>query len=159
MAVTMPDRSSNARLVFTHQFVAEIPPSMQLREGTLYISMHYATVVHLCACGCGHEVVNPLSPTDWRLTFDGESVSLSPSINNSSLPCASHYWIDRSEICWGEHVSAARVAALRAADQRAKDRFYGNVPIPAPGVAAPPGPRRSGLLAGLFRIWRRRPPG
>jgi hypothetical protein len=110
--------------VFAHRFTTQIPPHAELRAQTLYISMPYATAVHLCACGCGHEVVNPLSPTDWLLTFDGESVSLSPSINNSSLHCASHYWIDRNQIYWYETISKSRVAALRAADQRAKDRFY-----------------------------------
>lgn len=28
---------------------------------TLYVSMQYATTIHLCACGCGNKVVAPLS--------------------------------------------------------------------------------------------------
>jgi len=49
-------------------------------------------------CGCNNEVVTPLSPTDWQLTFDGESVSLNPSIGNWSFKCKSHYWIVKDTI-------------------------------------------------------------
>jgi hypothetical protein len=37
---------------------------------------------------------SPLSPTDWKLTFDGVSVSLHPSDGNWSFPCRSHYRIE-----------------------------------------------------------------
>jgi hypothetical protein len=47
-----------------------------------------------CCCGCGHEVVTPFSPTDWKLTFDCVSVSLYPSIGNWSPPCRAHYFIE-----------------------------------------------------------------
>ena len=47
------------------EFVDYIPE--QLNPGVLYVSMRYATVNHLCCCGCGLEVVTTLSPTDWRL--------------------------------------------------------------------------------------------
>jgi hypothetical protein len=44
------------------QFVEFIPD--KLEDGILYVSMHYATAVHLCLCGCGKEVVEqpPLKP-------------------------------------------------------------------------------------------------
>ncbi|MDP7704923.1 DUF6527 family protein [Mycobacterium sp. TY815] len=119
----MPD-ISRAASVFGHRFVSEVPPYRHLEPSTLYVCIEYATTVHLCACGCGHEVVNALSPTDWRITFDGETVSLSPSVNNSSLACASHYWINQGQVLWCETVPTARVEALRAADRRAKQRFY-----------------------------------
>ena len=54
--------------VLAFEFVQAIPE--KLEDGTLYVSMDYATVVHKCCCGCGREVVTPLSPTDWKLTFD-----------------------------------------------------------------------------------------
>lgn len=63
-----------------HRFVRNLP--RELVPGILYVSMHYATVVHSCCCGCGEQVVTPLSPTDWKMTYDGASVSLSPSIGN-----------------------------------------------------------------------------
>lgn len=152
-AAKMPNRSSTATAGFTHRFVAEIPPYQELEQRILYICVEYATTIHLCACGCGFEVVNALSPTGWQMTFDGETASLSPSINNSSLACASHYWIDHGRTFWGEPVTPARVEALRAADRRAKQRFYEN------GTDHPP---ETGLVPGedkpvnrLSRIWHR----
>jgi hypothetical protein len=57
------------------------------QQDTIYISIRFATVGHKCCCGCGREVITPLSPTDWSLTSDGETVSLHPSIGNwSSKP-------------------------------------------------------------------------
>jgi len=81
-----------------HKFVEFIPD--QLEDGILYVSIVYATVLHKCACGCGNEVVTPLSPSDWQLTFNGETISLFPSIGNWSFPCRSHYWIRKNEAVW-----------------------------------------------------------
>jgi hypothetical protein len=64
----------------THEFVEFIPDAIE--EGKIYVSIGYATAIHKCACGCGREVVTPLSPTDWKLIFDGKTVSLDPSIGN-----------------------------------------------------------------------------
>ena len=50
-----------------HEFVDYIPE--QLDEGVLYVSIRFGTVVHRCACGCGDEVVTPLGPAEWRLTY------------------------------------------------------------------------------------------
>lgn len=81
-----------------HEFVDYVPAV--LAEGVLYVSLRFATVVHLCPCGCGNKVVTPLSPADWQLLFDGEAVSLTPSIGNWSLPCQSHYWIKLDRVRW-----------------------------------------------------------
>ena len=62
------------------EFVEFIPE--KLEEGKVYISPKYSTVVHKCCCGCQEEVVTPLSPVDWELTFDGKTISLYPSIGN-----------------------------------------------------------------------------
>ena len=78
-------------LILRHEFVEFIPD--KLADGVVYVSIPYATVAHKCCCGCGMEVVTPLSPTDWELIFDGESISLDPSIGNWSFDCKSHYWI------------------------------------------------------------------
>jgi hypothetical protein len=82
------------------EFVEEIPRTLEL--GRLYISIPYRTVTHLCCCGCGSEVVTSLHPRRWALTFDGETVSLSPSVGNWSLPCRSHYVITRNRVRWAE---------------------------------------------------------
>lgn len=81
-----------------HKFVEFIPD--QLEDGILYVSIVYATVLHKCACGCGNEVVTPLSPSDWQLTFNGETISLFPSIGNWSFRCRSHYWIRKNKVVW-----------------------------------------------------------
>jgi hypothetical protein len=106
----------------THQFVKLIPD--QLDEDTLYVSIEHATAVHRCLCGCGYEVVTPFSPTDWSLTFDGETVSLDPSIGNWSFDCQSHYWIERNRVVWSERWSPGRIAAGRVADARLKALQY-----------------------------------
>jgi hypothetical protein len=80
------------------RFVEAIPE--QVEGGVVYISTQYATTVHSCACGCGSEVVLPLSPRDWILTFDGETVSFSPSVWNRRMPCGAHYWIRRNKVVW-----------------------------------------------------------
>src|SRR5271169_6442975 len=106
----------------THEFVEFIPDV--LKEGTLYVSMQYATVVHKCCCGCGREVVTPLSPTDWKLIFDGKSISLDPSIGNWSFDCKSHYWIRGGKVRWARRWSQAEIDAARAADHFAKERYF-----------------------------------
>ena len=63
-----------------NEFVDHIPE--QLDDGVLYVSMRFGTVVHRCACGCGEVVVTPLGPVEWRLTYDGRTISLEPSIGN-----------------------------------------------------------------------------
>jgi hypothetical protein len=80
------------------QFVEEIPSELQ--PGVLYISMEFATAQHLCPCGCGSKIVTPLHPTRWRLTYDGEGVSLHPSVGSGGLPCRSHYFIRDNRVQW-----------------------------------------------------------
>ncbi len=70
-----------------------------LEPGVLYISCRYETAIHLCACGCGREVVMPLSL--WSLTENqNDEVTLSPSIGNWGFPCKSHYWIINNGVVW-----------------------------------------------------------
>jgi hypothetical protein len=108
--------------VLLHEFVPFIPD--ELKEGTLYVCMGLATVVHKCCCGCGNEVVTPLSPTDWKLIFDGETITLHPSIGNWGFRCQSHYWIRDSRVRWAARWSRQEIAAARARDQFAKERYY-----------------------------------
>lgn len=98
-----------------HQFV-DLMPS-QKEPGILYISMEYTVAVHLCVCGCGNSVTTPLSPNGWELTFNGESVSLSPSIGNWSLPCQSHYWIVKNEVRLARKWDHSEIAKYRAVDK------------------------------------------
>ena len=109
-------------IVLAYEFVEYIPE--ELKEHTLYVSRQYGTAVHKCCCGCGREVVTPLSPTGWRLTFDGNSVSLYPSIGSWSLPCQSHYLIRSNRVVWAPQWSQKRVARGRAREALAKERYF-----------------------------------
>ena len=105
-----------------HRFVDEIPESLD--EGVLYVSIKYATAIHNCCCGCGNEVVTPLSPTDWEMSFNGESVSLSPSIGNWSFRCQSHYWIKRGRIKWCGLWTSEEITEGREKDSQTKDKHF-----------------------------------
>jgi hypothetical protein len=105
-----------------HEFVEFIPD--ELEADKIYISVAHRTAMHKCMCGCGVEVVTPLSPTDWRITFDGETVSLFPSIGNWSYPCRSHYWVDRGKVVWAEDWSDEEVRTARNLDRKRKQEYY-----------------------------------
>jgi hypothetical protein len=105
-----------------HEFVQYIPE--RLREGTIYISIPFATAAHKCCCGCGNEVVTPLSPTDWKLIFDGKSISLYPSIGNWNFACQSHYWIERNRVKWARRWSRKEIDAVRSHDKLVKEKYF-----------------------------------
>src|SRR5262245_54069897 len=95
----------------SHIFVKSVPDALE--EVVVYVSVEHATVIHKCCCGCGEEIVTPLSPTDWQLTFDGKTVSLYPSIGNWNYACRSHYWIKRNTVQWAEDWSQEKIESAR----------------------------------------------
>lgn len=105
-----------------HRFVRSIPK--ELEPGVLYVSMEYATAIHACCCGCGNQVVTPFTPTDWQMTFDGEAISLSPSIGNWSFPCRSHYLIKRGRVVVAEQWNSRQVMVGRSQDRADKANYY-----------------------------------
>lgn len=109
---------------FTHEFVEYIPETVEERK--IYVSIPFGTVIHKCACGCGEEVVTPLGPAEWRLTYDGASISLYPSIGNWGFACRSHYWLENSEILWSRAFSSAEVAEVRKQNRANRRRYYRN---------------------------------
>lgn len=96
---------------FTFEFVETIP--RKLEENVLYISTEFETATHLCACGCKAKVVTPLSPSGWTLSYNGVSISLSPSIGNWSLECQSHYFIKKNKIVWSDKWDDEQIEATR----------------------------------------------
>jgi hypothetical protein len=68
-----------------------------------------------------------LSPTDWKLTFDGESITLYPSIGNWSFPCQSHYWITGDRIEWARPMSRTQIEGVRMADRARKAAQFDSV--------------------------------
>lgn len=104
------------------QFVEFIPE--KLDEGVIYISLTYSTAAHLCCCGCGAEIVTPLTPTDWKLAVNDGQVSLWPSIGNWSLPCRSHYVIRENRIIWASDMSQHEIERGRVHDRTVKIAYY-----------------------------------
>jgi Family of unknown function (DUF6527) len=101
----------NRHQTLTHKFVEFVPE--ELEQGVLYISIQYTTASHKCCCGCGFEVVTPISPDGWKLIFNGKAVSLEPSIGNWGFACRSHYWITNNRIEWAKDWSDNRIEASR----------------------------------------------
>lgn len=120
-----------------HRFVKHIPE--QLEPGVLYISMEYGSAAHSCCCGCGEEVVTPFTPTDWEVTYDGETVSLWPSVGNWNQRCRSHYVIRRGQVLEAGPWTDYQVAAERQRDKAAKALHYEpSPPAVVPEAAASP---------------------
>lgn len=85
----MGSRVSELRPLFVEYFPDEF------ESGILYVSMQYAICGHLCACGCGEKVITPLSPKQWKIAYNGEDVTLYPSIGNYAFSCQSHYFLTK----------------------------------------------------------------
>ena len=94
-----------------HHFVEFVPD--ELVEGHLYVSLDYATVVHLCCCGCHAQVVTPLYSR--RLAIDlrrGNHLSialdrelefrLSLALLDSAWSCSLGAAMDESRSCDGQ---------------------------------------------------------
>ncbi len=110
-------------MTMQHKFVEFMPDLIE--EGVLYISLDYGTVIHKCACGCGNEVNTPLSPTGWHMIYDGNTVTLKPSIGNWSFECRSHYWITNNDIKWASSWSKAEIERTRKIEDSERINFYG----------------------------------
>ena len=141
-------------VVLKHEFVEFIPG--ELKEGTIYVSIRFGTASHLCGCGCGNKVVTPIRPTDWKLIFDGKTISLDPSIGNWSFACRSHYWIRNNKVQWADQWSTEQIDAGRAYDRRSKDLYFGTTQARPKSCkpeakAAPPG---KGLWRKFANWWR-----
>lgn len=136
-----------------HEFVEFIPKD--LGEGVLYISIPYTTAVHRCFCGCGLKVVTPIRPTEWRLTFDGETATLWPSIGNWDYPCRSHYWVRGDRVVWSGAMTREQIERGRSLDAEARERYFASVAAsgelrPGPTIThAQPTPKKRDLWGWL----------
>lgn len=107
----------------SHRFVERVPAPLE--DGVLYVSISFGTVIHKCCCGCGDKVVTPLTPVDWSILYDGQFISLYPSIGRWSARCRSHYWIDRNRVKWAGKWSPAQIQAGMSADAWVRATYYG----------------------------------
>ncbi len=110
---------------FSHQIVEFIPE--RLEEGMLYVSHRYKTAVHKCACGCGEEVVTPLSPADWSIEVENGGATVDPSIGNWSFACRSHYFIRKGKVVWAGQMSRRQIEGGRARDREMRDQYINEV--------------------------------
>lgn len=116
------------KMSLQYKFVEFIPEKVE--EGILYVSIEYCTAIHKCVCGCGNEVVTPLSPTDWRLTFNGKSITLYPSIGNWNFECQSHYWIRNNNVEFAGHWTEKEIRLDRENDLERKTEYFDMPDIP-----------------------------
>ncbi|MBZ0096014.1 MAG: hypothetical protein K8H75_11700 [Sulfuricella sp.] len=139
----------------TPKFVEFIPD--KLSDGVLYISERYHTASHKCCCGCGEEVVTPLTPADWSLRKDGDVVTLHPSIGNWSFACRSHYWVRRNKVVWDGAISRRQVQRVRARDLADKEAYVASVNRnkgqPRKPVSAFPKPVGTASTSVLHQLW------
>ena len=135
-----------------HKFVEFIPEKVE--EGVLYISIEYCTTIHKCVCGCGNEVVTPLSPTDWKLEFNGKSVSLHPSIGNWNFDCQSHYWIRNNKIEFADRWTEREIRLSRENDLERKTEHFGmpENPEKEPNITVGKKPTIWEKISNLFRL-------
>ena len=108
----------------THRFVERVPSPLE--DGVVYVAIEFGTVIHKCCCGCGDKVVTPLTPVDWTVTYDGQSISLHPSIGRWSAPCRSHYWIRNNHVIWSAEWSKDKVNALTRHEAGLRDDYFGS---------------------------------
>ncbi|WP_205748889.1 DUF6527 family protein [Emticicia sp. CRIBPO] len=118
-----------------HKFIEFIPEKTE--DGILYISMEYCTAIHKCVCGCGNKVVTPLSPTGWKLTFNGKTVTLDPSIGNWNFECQSHYWIRDNEVEFASRWTEKEIRLGRENDLERRKKYFGEPDISKEESAIP----------------------
>jgi hypothetical protein len=109
-------------MTLKHKFVEYIPD--QIEESIIYLALQHSTAVHNCMCGCGNEVVTPFSVSDWSIKFDGESITLDPSIGNWNFECRSHYWIKKSKVIWADNWNQNRINDNRKKDENIKTELF-----------------------------------
>jgi hypothetical protein len=142
---------------FKHQVVDSIPERLQV--GTLYVTTDRDVAGHLCACGCGREVITPLSPTDWSITIDQHGVTLDPSIGNWAFPCRSHYFIWDGEVVWAGNMSNKAIAQGRQRNKARKLSYYRQLnetpPMPQEHRRKTQPPRPQTRVQKLVAWWKR----
>ena len=132
------------------EFVEVMPD--ELEGGVLYVSTRFRTAAHLCACGCDSRIVTPIRPAKWKFTYDGESISLWPSVGSWQKACQSHYIIKKSRVVWARKWSKREIEAGRRRDQADLHAYLDTSAMsePSEDEAAPP-PRFLSKVLGLFR--------
>jgi hypothetical protein len=122
-----------------HRFVETVPDNIE--SGILYVSMEYATATHRCCCGCGEEVVTPFSPPQWQMSFNGDAVSLHPSVGNWNLQCRSHYVVSEGRVVEAPRWTKKEIEAGRLRDKEARTKYLAGGM--APTIVSGPGAKQA----------------
>lgn len=91
-------------LEYKTEFVDRRPTVIE--DGKLYMLPHYNCAIHNCMCGCGETVVTSIDDGKgltngfWGWTYDGQNVSLTPSVGNFKFQCRSHYFLQNGKVRW-----------------------------------------------------------
>lgn len=129
----------------------------RLEEGVLYICERFNTAAHKCCCGCGGEVVTPLTPADWSIRREGGMVTLSPSIGNWGFACRSHYLIRQNRVVWAATMSPGQISMVRKrdlADKVAYAAAQNRRKEAAHRDSLPKSPRLGTGESGLRHLWQ-----
>lgn len=129
-----------------------------LQAGVLYYSERFSGAAHACACGCGMEVITPISTVQWRITRNARGVSLRPSIGNWNFPCQSHYWIIDGAVHWSTDMTEEQIRAGRAYNSALREQYFKAKSAEQSLITSQPSPSADhrNLLARLISwIWGR----
>lgn len=126
-----------------------------LEDGVLYVSEKYQTAIHKCCCGCGQEVVTPLSSAQWQVRIVGEKVTLYPSIGNWNSKCKSHYWIKKNRIVWADSMTESQIRQVKKRDHHDLQKLINDSNLKK--IGEPEKDQLKNLSAQMLRlsIWRR----
>lgn len=104
------------------KFVDRVPS--EIEEGIIYISTSVNTAIHLCPCGCKTEIVTPIDPSEWNFTYDGETITLHPSVGVWGAECKSHYWIRKNNIEWSRTYTDKEIDEVRKLERAENNQYY-----------------------------------
>lgn len=125
-----------------------------LDAGVIYLSKRFSCAAHACACGCGKEVITPISPVQWRVIHGERGISLRPSIGNWNFPCRSHYWITNGHVEWSTDMSEDDIKAGREYNAALReDYFKAKQAETTPAIKPPSLPSRRRSLFARFIGW------
>ena len=105
------------------RFVESIPPGRP-PAGEFLISIKYGMGVLRCPCGCGNTMDVNIEPHRWSIKWDGEHISVCPSISSDWMGCRSHYWVRRNRIVWGYPISRTAEEKKEKEEAKARERIY-----------------------------------
>ncbi len=79
---------------FKTLYVDTLPLKKDMEEGIVYVSERTWQSSHLCACGCGDEILTPLVRGGWKhVVNEKDEITLFPSVTSES--CDSTYSINQ----------------------------------------------------------------